>query len=92
MAIVVVGKSLGAYLLVRAFGRPDRDALPIAAALAQVGEFSCILVALGRDSGLLPPEAQSLVVAGAILSITVNLLLLAVVGRRAVAGRSPVVG
>lgn len=92
VAIVVLGKAVGAYVLVRGFGRPDRDALPIAAALAQVGEFSFILVALGRDYGLLPPEAQSLVVAGAILSIAANPLLFAVVGRRAGAERSLTVG
>ncbi|HEY1435783.1 MAG TPA: YbaL family putative K(+) efflux transporter [Thermoanaerobaculia bacterium] len=73
--IVVVGKSLAALLIVRAFGRPLHTSLSIAASLAQIGEFSFILAALGVSLGLLPPAGQSLVVAGALLSITLNPLV-----------------
>ncbi|MEK8052675.1 cation:proton antiporter [Ideonella sp. DXS22W] len=75
VAVVVLGKSLAAAALVLALRHPLRAALGISASLAQIGEFSFILVALGASLGLLPPEAQSLVVAGALLSIALNPLL-----------------
>jgi CPA2 family monovalent cation:H+ antiporter-2 len=70
--IVMVGKSLGAFAIVLLFRHPVRTALLISASLAQIGEFSFILAALGVSLGLLPPEGQSLIVAGALLSITLN--------------------
>ena len=72
LAVVVVGKSLAAFAIVRAFGKSAATALTISASLAQIGEFSFILAALGRSLGLLPEEAQSLVVAGALISITIH--------------------
>lgn len=74
-AIVMLGKSLAAAGLVLALRYPLNSALTVSASLAQIGEFSFILVALGDSLGLLPPEAKSLVVAGAILSIALNPLL-----------------
>jgi CPA2 family monovalent cation:H+ antiporter-2 len=70
--IVMIGKSLGAFFIVLAFRYPVHTAATISASLAQVGEFSFILAALGVSLGLLPPEGQSLIVAGAILSISLN--------------------
>ncbi len=70
--IVMVGKSLAALAIVLAFRYPLRTALTISASLAQIGEFSFILAALGLSLNLLPPAAQSLIVAGALLSITLN--------------------
>ena len=70
--IIVVGKSLAAFAIVRAFGYPAATAALIAASLAQIGEFSFILAALGVDVGLLPPEGRDLIVTGAILSILLN--------------------
>jgi len=75
VGIVVLGKSLAALAIVLAFGHPARTALTIAASLGQIGEFSFILAALGVSLGLLPAEARSLVLAGALLSITLNPLL-----------------
>ena len=72
VAIVLVGKSLAAATIVLAFRYPLHTALIISASLAQIGEFSFILAALGVSLGLLPVEAQSLIVAGALLSITLN--------------------
>jgi monovalent cation:H+ antiporter-2, CPA2 family len=61
VAAVVVGKPLAALLIVRgAFGRPWPEALSIAASLAQIGEFSFILAALGVSLGLLPEEGRAL--------------------------------
>ena len=70
--IILAGKSAAAFGIVLAFRYPVRTALTISASLAQIGEFSFILASLGLSLKLLPPEAQSLILAGAILSITLN--------------------
>ncbi len=75
VAIIVVGKSLAAAVLVLAFRYPLNTALTVSASLAQIGEFSFILVGLGASLGLLPPEGQSLVLAGALISIALNQLV-----------------
>ena len=75
LLIIVVGKAVAAFGIVLAFRHPVRTALTISASLAQIGEFSFILVALGISLHLLPVEARDLVLAGAILSITLNPLL-----------------
>ncbi len=72
LAIIIVGKSLVAFLLVLAFRYPLNTALTVSASLAQIGEFSFILASLGVALGLLPKEGQSLILAGAILSIALN--------------------
>lgn len=75
VGIIVLGKSATAYGLVRLLRKPHGDALRISASLAQIGEFSFILAALGLKLELLPAVGQSLIVAGAILSIALNPLL-----------------
>lgn len=75
VGIIVVGKSLAAAALVMAFRYPLNTALTVSASLAQIGEFSFILVGLGASLGLLPPEGQSLVLAGALISIALNQLV-----------------
>lgn len=75
VAIIVTGKSLAAFLLVLAFRYPLNTALTVSASLAQVGEFSFILAALGVSLGLLPIEGQNLILAGALISITLNPLV-----------------
>ncbi len=72
VGIIVVGKSLAALGIVLALGGSRGTALSVSAALAQIGEFSFILAGLGVALELMPPEGQSLIVAGAILSITLN--------------------
>lgn len=80
--IIVVGKSVAAYALVRAFGHPAETARTVSASLAQIGEFSFILAGLGLSLGLLPPEGRDLILAGAILSILANpFIFTAMVGR-----------
>jgi monovalent cation:H+ antiporter-2, CPA2 family len=81
LLIILVGKSIAAYAIVAASGRPRRTAFTIAASLAQIGEFSFILAALGTSLGVLPAEARNLILAGAILSILVNPLLFTLIGR-----------
>ena len=70
--IIVVGKSLFAFGIVIAFRRSVSTALTISASLAQIGEFSFILAALGVGLGILPPEGRNLILAGAIISIVLN--------------------
>jgi len=78
LAIIIVGKSLAAMAVVLLFRYPLNTALIISASLAQVGEFSFILATMGVSLKLLPKEAQSLVVAGALISIALNPLLFSV--------------
>ncbi|MDT0993999.1 cation:proton antiport protein, partial [Pseudomonas aeruginosa] len=56
-------------------------ALVIAASLAQIGEFSFILIGLGIGLELVPEQSRDLVMAGAILSILVNPLLFIAIDR-----------
>ena len=79
--IITVGKSLGALFIVRAFGHPVQTSLTIAVALAQIGEFSFILAALGVSLGLLSEEGRNLILASALLSIIVNPMLFAALDR-----------
>ncbi|MBB3324086.1 YbaL family putative K(+) efflux transporter [Atlantibacter sp. RC6] len=76
--IIIFGKSLAAFALVRMFGHSQRTALTISASLAQIGEFAFILAGLGMALDLLPQEGQNLVLAGAILSIMLNPILFAI--------------
>ena len=72
VAIIVFGKSLAAFVLVVLLRYPAKTALMVSASLAQIGEFSFILAALGLSLKLMPIEGQSLILAGAIISIALN--------------------
>ncbi len=72
VVIIVVGKSLAAFLLVLAFRYPLNTALTVSASLAQIGEFSFILAGVGVSLGILPDESLSLILAGALISISLN--------------------
>src|SRR5688572_8047600 len=91
LAIIVVGKSIAAYLVVRAFRRPHATATMLSASLAQIGEFSFILAGLALSLGLLPTEGRDLILAGALLSIILNpvLVSLAEAGERRAARNEP---
>jgi len=75
VGVIVLGKSIAAAVLVLLLRYPLHTALMVSASLAQIGEFSFILVGLGGVLGLVPREAQSLVVAGALISIALNPLV-----------------
>jgi CPA2 family monovalent cation:H+ antiporter-2 len=70
--VIVLGKSVAACVLVLLLRYPLGTALMVSASLAQIGEFSFILAALGVSLGLLPQEGQSLLLAGALISIATN--------------------
>ena len=79
--IIIIGKSLAAFAISRAFGRSTGTSLIISASLAQIGEFSFILAGLGVALGLMPEPGRDLIVAGAILSIMLNPLAFAALDR-----------
>nr|WP_047167652.1 YbaL family putative K(+) efflux transporter [Sphingomonas sp. Y57] len=81
VAIIIVGKSVAALAIVMAFRHSAATALTIAASLAQIGEFSFILVTMGHELELIPAVARDLILAGAIISILLNPLIFAIVGR-----------
>jgi len=72
LAIVLVGKSVGAFAIIKLFRRSTETGLTIAASLAQIGEFSFILAALGVELGVLPTVGRDMVLASAIISIMAN--------------------
>ncbi|MFT3666875.1 YbaL family putative K(+) efflux transporter [Piscinibacter sp.] len=80
VAVIVIGKSLAAAALVLLMRYPLTTALTVSASLAQIGEFSFILAALGVSLQLLPPEGRSLVVAGSLISMALNPLTFSFVG------------
>ncbi len=73
--IILLVKSLAAYAIVRAFGHEKGTALTIATSLAQIGEFSFILIVMGVKLAIVPAMAKDLVVAGALISILANPLI-----------------
>ncbi len=75
VAVIMLGKPIAAMVLVLGFRYPVRAALTVAASLAQIGEFSFILAGLGMSLGILPKAGQSLILAGAVLSIALNPIL-----------------
>ena len=79
VAIILLGKSLAAFLIVLAFRYPLNTALTVSASLAQIGEFSFILAGLGVSLKLLPVEGQSLILAGAVISIALNPLVFSMI-------------
>jgi CPA2 family monovalent cation:H+ antiporter-2 len=81
LLIIVLGKSLAAFGIVRGFGYSTPTALTVSASLAQIGEFSFILAGLGVSLALLPEQGRDLILAGAIISILLNPLLFAALDR-----------
>jgi monovalent cation:H+ antiporter-2, CPA2 family len=72
LALVIGAKAITKFVIVAVAGYPPRVALTVGAGLAQIGEFSFIVGTMGRNLGLLPEDGYQLIVAGALLSITIN--------------------
>ncbi len=81
VVVIMVGKPLAAWALVRALGHGNRIASTIAASVSQIGEFSFILAGLAVALKLMPGDARDLVLAGALISIVANPLVFAAVLR-----------
>lgn len=75
LAVILIGKPVVAFLIVVLMRYPLRVALSVALILSQIGEFSFILATMGTDLNILPANASNILVAAAIISITVNPLL-----------------
>jgi CPA2 family monovalent cation:H+ antiporter-2 len=75
LGIILLGKPLAAFAIVIFLGYPLRIALSVSIALAQIGEFSFILAALGRDLKILPESGTNALIAAAIVSISLNPIL-----------------
>jgi len=83
LLLILGGKALVALGLVMLMGYPFSTAVFASASLAQIGEFSFILGGLGLTYRLLPQEGLSLLLAGALLSITLNPLVFSLAERAA---------
>ena len=83
VVIILILKTAAAWMVLRAFRHSMKTSLALAASLAQIGEFSFILIAMSVDLAIIPPMARDLVVAGALLSILLNPLLIWGAGRLA---------
>lgn len=81
LAIIIIGKSAAALLLVRLFGHNRRTALTVAVSLAQIGEFAFILAGMGVTLEVLNRQANDLILAGAIVSIMLNPVLFTLLDR-----------
>ena len=79
--IILVVKSAAAFLVVRLYGHQLPTALAVSVSLAQIGEFSFILANLGVHLTLMPESVRNLILAGAIISILLNPLLLEILDR-----------
>jgi monovalent cation:H+ antiporter-2, CPA2 family len=88
--IIMIGNPVTAIVLVLLFRYPLNTALTVGASLAQIGEFSFILAGLGVAMGLMPAEGQSLILAGALVSIAANSAVFAAVepAQKWIRGRS----
>ncbi|MEI7657407.1 MAG: cation:proton antiporter [Phycisphaerae bacterium] len=88
LAVVLLFKPVAALVIVALCGYPVRTALTVAIGLAQIGEFSFIVAQVAGEHGLMPPDSMSVLVAAAMISITLNPLLFGALDRieRGVAG------
>ena len=81
VSIIVAGKFAAAFGIVRLLGQRQRTALIVSASLSQIGELSFVVAGLGTSLGLLPAEGRDLILAGALVSITLNAAMFAGVDR-----------
>jgi CPA2 family monovalent cation:H+ antiporter-2 len=72
LLLIIVGKAIISFAVVTLLRYPIGMGLTVAAGLAQIGEFSFILAGLGVTLGLLPTDGQDIILASAIISITLN--------------------
>jgi len=92
LGIVIVGKSVAALAITTLFKLDRATSLTVAAALAQIGEFSFILAALAVSLGGISPETRDLILAAALLSISLNPFVFALVDRMGARPRPPASG
>lgn len=79
--IVIIGKSLAALAITTAFKLDRATSLTVAASLAQIGEFSFILAAISMQMGAMARDTHDLILAAALLSISLNPFVFAIIDR-----------
>lgn len=72
LLVVIIGKGVGAFMIVRLLRYPVQTALTIAIALAQIGEFSFMIASLGSVYKIIPQLASDLILGSALISIICN--------------------
>ncbi|MFJ6024750.1 cation:proton antiporter [Brevundimonas sp. NPDC092305] len=92
LAIVIIGKSIAALAITTAFKLDKATSLTVAAALAQIGEFSFILAALSVQLGGMTRETHDLILAAALLSISLNPFVFALIDRMGARPKPPASG
>lgn len=90
LSIVIVGKSIAALAITTLFKLDKATSLTVAAALAQIGEFSFILAALSVQLGGMRQETHDLILAAALLSISLNPFVFAFIDRIGAKPKPPV--
>jgi CPA2 family monovalent cation:H+ antiporter-2 len=90
LAIVIVGKSIAALAITTMFKLDKATSLTVAAALAQIGEFSFILAAVSVQLGGMRQETHDLILAAALLSISLNPFVFALIDRMGAKPKPPV--
>jgi CPA2 family monovalent cation:H+ antiporter-2 len=89
LGIVIIGKSLAALAITTLFKLDRATSLTVAASLAQIGEFSFILAALCVSLGAMSRETHDLILAAALLSISLNPFVFALVDRMGARPKPP---
>ena len=75
LGIILVIKPLAALAIVIVSGHSLKTALTVAGGLAQIGEFSFIVSEMAKSLGLMPGTGHNIIVAAAIVSISLNPLI-----------------
>src|SRR5437870_1944522 len=75
LAIVLLGKPIAGFVIVVLLGHGSKIGLGVGLALAQIGEFSLILVTVGDQLRILPGGVANLIVAASMVSLTLNPML-----------------
>jgi CPA2 family monovalent cation:H+ antiporter-2 len=75
LAIILIVKPLAALVIVIVSGHSLKTALTVAGGLAQIGEFSFIVSEMAKSLGLMPGSGHNVIVAAAIVSISLNPLI-----------------
>ncbi len=81
LGIVIVGKTIAALVITTAFKLDRKTSLTVGASLAQIGEFSFILAALGVSLGAMRQETHDLILAAALISISLHPFLFKLIDR-----------
>ncbi len=75
LGVIIIGKPLAALIVIAVLKYPLKTALTVAVGLAQIGEFSFMIAALGVRLGVLPPSGEQSLVLASVVSITLNPIL-----------------